>query len=79
MLGENHSVHHEFPEYRDHIDNLVRNDLHFKQLVEEHDHLDKEIRGIESRGAPIDDMAFEDMKKKRIHLKDEIYQVLTRP
>lgn len=76
MLGENHSVHHEFPEQHDLIDRLVVENLHFKRIVEEYNALDKKIRGIEMRDSPIDDATFSQMKKKRGHLKDEIYQML---
>jgi len=76
MLGENHSVHHEFPEKRELIDKLVKENQHFKRIANEHDSLDKEIRGIELNDSPIDDLAFHEMKKRRSHLKDEIYQML---
>lgn len=76
MLGENHSVHHEFPEHHDLIDRLVVENMHFKRIVEEHNALDKEIRGIETRDSPIDDVTFSQMKKKRSHLKDEVYKML---
>lgn len=76
MLGENHSVHHEFPEQHDLIERLMAEDLHFKRLAKEYNELDKEIRTIEMRDSPIDDMAFHEMKKQRGHLKDEIYQML---
>ncbi len=76
MLGENHSIHHEFPEQHDLIDRLVVENLHFKKIVDEYNLLDKEIRGIEMRDSPIDDVTFNQMKKKRGQLKDEAYQML---
>ena len=76
MLGENHSIHHEFPQQHDLIDRLVVEDLHFKKIVEEYNSLDKEIRGIEMRDSPIDDVTFNQMKKQRGQLKDEVYQIL---
>ena len=76
MLGETHSIHHEFPEQHDLIDRLVVENLHFKKMVEEYNSLDKEIRGIEMRDSPIDDVTFNQMKKNRGYLKDEIYQML---
>ena len=76
MLGENHSIHHEFPQQHDLIDRLVAEDLHFKKIVEEYNSLDKEIRGIEMRDSPIDDVTFNQMKKQRGQLKDEVYQIL---
>ena len=78
MLGENHSIHHEFPEHHDLIDNLMKEDIHFKKLVDEYNQLDKDIRVIELKGAPIEDLTFEQMKKRRIQLKDEVFAILQR-
>ena len=76
MLGENHSVHHEFPEKRALIDKLLVENMHFKKIAGQYDSLDKEIRGIEQNNSPIDDTTFHEMKKKRSHMKDELYQML---
>jgi len=76
MLGENHSIHHEFPEQHDLIEKLMVEDLHFKKLVDEYNQLDKDIRSLELNGAPIEDLTLEQMKKRRIQLKDEVYTIL---
>ncbi len=76
MLGENHSVHQEFPEQHELIERLMAEDMHFKRIADEYNMMDKEIRGIEMRDSPIDDSAFREMKKKRSLLKDNIYQML---
>lgn len=76
MLGENHSIHHEFPEHHALIEKLMQEDMHFKRIVDEYNLLDKEIRGIELNDSPIDDTTFTQMKKKRSQLKDETYQIL---
>ena len=44
--------------------------------MEEHDRLDKTIRGLEMRENPIADRDMETMKVERMHLKDEIYRRL---
>jgi len=76
MLGENHSIHHEFPEQHALIEKLMQEDMHFKKIADEYNSLDKEIRGIELNESPIDDITLTEMKKKRSHLKDEVYQIL---
>lgn len=76
MLGENHSIHHEFPEHHDLIDRLMNEDMHFKKLADEYNKLDKDIRTLEVNRAPIEDLTFEQMKKRRIQLKDELYVIL---
>lgn len=68
-----------FPEYRELITKLkTDNDLHFIKLFDEHNDLDTEIEKLEndpvtsnSRGEEI-----EQMKKKKLALKDELYQYL---
>ncbi len=76
MLGENHSLHHEFPEHHALIDKLMHEDSHFRKIADEYNALDKEIRGFEMRDAPLDDMTFHQMKKRRSLLKDEAWQIL---
>lgn len=77
MLGENHSIHHEFPDFHQKIDELASADPTFKALIQEHDKLDKQIRGLEMRESPISDSEMERLKQDRIRLKDEVYQRLS--
>ena len=77
MLGENHSIHHEFPDFHDRIDALSKTDPDFLSRVHEHDKLDKQIRGLEMRESPRSDQEMERLKQNRLHLKDLIYQRLT--
>ena len=77
MLGENHSLHHEFPEHHDLIDKLMKEDMHFKKIADEYNALDKEIRTLEQNNSPVDDITLHEMKKKRSYLKDAAYQILT--
>ncbi|MDH5445677.1 MAG: DUF465 domain-containing protein [Gammaproteobacteria bacterium] len=76
MLGENHSLHHEFPEHHDLIDKLMKENMHFKKIADEYNSLDKEIRTLEENNSPIDDIMLHEMKKKRSALKDEAYHML---
>ncbi len=76
MLGESHSIHHEFPEHHERIDALMKEEQAFRDKVEEHDRLDKTIRGLELRENPIADRDLEAMKAERLHLKDVILRRL---
>ncbi len=76
MLGESHDVLHEFPEYRDRIDELRRTDSGFSSLMTEYDELDARIRQLEEKGSPVADETIEDLKKERIMLKDRIFNIL---
>ncbi len=66
-----------FPEYRDLITELKHHDAHFQRLFDEHNALDEEITRMESdpvAGHRHDDI--EDKKKQKLHLKDQLYQIL---
>jgi uncharacterized protein YdcH (DUF465 family) len=76
MFGEPHDIPHEFPEYRDVIKTLHDNNSQFQQLYSEYHELDREIHDIELNVEPVSDFYAEDLKKKRVHLKDEIYTML---
>ncbi|MEL7448251.1 MAG: YdcH family protein [Pseudomonadota bacterium] len=74
MLGEDHSLTHEFPEHMEVIANLAINDRQFAKDAKRYDDLDKEIRELELDGAPIDDEAMHQLKHDRAMLKDSLYE-----
>ncbi len=76
MFGEHHDIPHEFPEYRDLIESLCNSDTVFQKIYQEYHALDEEILQIEQNVEATSDTYAEDLKKKRVHLKDEIYQRL---
>ena len=76
MLGESHDLVHEFPEMQGKIAHLRGNNPDFADLMSSYDDLDAEIRTLEERGQPIGDVALEDMKKRRVVLKDQLYAIL---
>jgi len=76
MQIDPHGLHHEFPEFNDKIHALKLSDPHFARLFKEYDELDKEIRHLETAGSPTSDRHLEELKLKRIHLKDSLYQML---
>lgn len=68
-----------FPEHRELITKLkTDNDLHFIKLFDEHNDLDTEIEKLESDPVASNSRAeeIEQMKKKKLALKDELYQYL---
>ena len=74
MLGEDHSLTHEFPEHLELIAKLAINDRGFAKEAKRYDTLDKEIRVLELDGAPIDDDAMHQLKHERAVLKDSLYE-----
>ncbi len=73
MLGEKHDLHHEFPEFEKEIHYLKMNNAHFLRFFNEYDEVDDELHRIEQRiETPSDDYT-EELKKKRLFYKDELY------
>jgi uncharacterized protein YdcH (DUF465 family) len=76
MLGEHHDLLHELPEYKDKIHELKVGNAHFAKLFDQYHEIDHEVRRIEQGvETPADDYV-EEVKKKRLALKDELYKML---
>jgi uncharacterized protein len=71
-----HPLAEEFPEFEEKIHELKVDNEHFKKLFENYDNLDHEIYRIESDSEPASDEVANQLRIKRLHLKDEIYQFL---
>jgi uncharacterized protein len=78
MLGESHSIVKEFPEYKESIFGLLKDNLHFGSLSSQYQELDKKIIALEEVGVPISDSEFSQIKMCRAELKDELYQSIIR-
>ena len=76
MLGEDHSLAHEFPEHLDTINQLAASDESFASDAKKYNELDAEIRRLELDGSPIDDPDMHQLKHDRSELKDSLYQRL---
>lgn len=76
MLNEKHELVHEFPEYRDRIHNLRANNHHFARLSDDYHAIDHEVLRIETGIENSSDDYLEEQKKKRLYLKDELYQMI---
>lgn len=76
MLGENHSLTAEFPEFNELIASLMTDDSVFASDTKKYNSLDTEIRKLELRGTPIMDEVMMHMKQERVELKDSLYQRL---
>lgn len=76
MSVERHDLHHEFPEYGQHIHHLKETDHHFRKLFDQYHELDNEIHKVENQGVNVSDAHFESLKQKRVALKDALYDIL---
>ena len=78
MLGENHSLLNEFPQFEDTINALLKSDKVFFDKTQRYNVLDNEIRELELANSPIDDVGMHEKKKHRSALKDDLYKVITK-
>lgn len=76
MLGEDHSLLHDFPQFKDIIVQLTMQDDAFASKATHYHSIDKEIRELELNSAPIDDKTMHNLKHDRAVLKDSLYQQL---
>jgi uncharacterized protein len=65
-----------FPEYRDLITQLKTTDRHFLNLFDKHNELDQKIKNMEAHLEPATPVEIETLKKEKLALKDELYQIL---
>ncbi len=76
MQVDHHDLHHDFPEFIDAIDALKSSNAHFKRLCASYHRLTGNVEDLEEHDMPLADFTFEDMKKQRVKLKDELYHML---
>ena len=76
MALEHHDLVHEFPQHREKIHALKTSSAHFARLFDEYHLITRDVERVEGEGVPIDDASFEEKKKKRLRLKDELYAML---
>jgi len=77
MSHTSHELHEEFPEHAERITTLKGQDAHFARLAEEYHEINRAIHRAETNVEPMEDLAEGDLRKKRAHLKDQIYRMLT--
>lgn len=65
-----------FPEYRELITQLKTTDHHFTRLFDQHNALDQKIKNKENHLEPGTPDEIENLKKEKLHLKDQLYTIL---
>ncbi len=78
MLGERHYLEVDLPEYKEKIHQLKLDDTRFSKLYSEYVEVDKAIYRIEESIETPSDEYTEMLKKQRVMLKDELYDMLKR-
>ena len=77
MSVEHHDLVHEFPTLKDRIHSLKVSDAHFRKLFEEYHTLTRNVENMENEVTPVATTIEEEAKLRRVHLKDELYRMLT--
>ena len=77
MTIEHHDLVHEFPQLRDRIHELKVSDHQFRKLFDEYHELTNDIENMETEAKVVATHTEEEAKKRRVHLKDELYKMLT--
>lgn len=67
-----------FPEHRELISKLRHENAHFAKIFDEHNDIDHEIIRLEQDPVTSNLNEIDVLKKKKLHLKDEIYQMILR-
>ncbi len=79
MAHTPHEIHDDFPEYAEKIHDLKVNDSHFSRLAEEYHEINRKIHRLETRVEASSEFREEDLRKKRMHLKDQLAAMLSKP
>ena len=73
---EKHDLLHEFPEHREKILTLHKQSNLFKKLFDEYQEKDNHIHRIEEGIEATTDDHLNELRMKRVHLKDDLYKML---
>lgn len=73
---EKHDLLHDFPEFRDKIHELKTNNHHFRKLFDDYHEVNHEVYRIEQGAEATTDEVLNNLRLKRVQLKDELYKQL---
>ncbi len=73
-----HELAEEFPDQVDKIHELKTSNAHFTKLMDEYHEVNRAVHRAETGVEPVEELAEVAMRKKRMHLKDEIASMLAK-
>lgn len=73
-----HELAEEFPDQREKLHTLKMGNAHFNKLSDEYHKVNRTIHRYEAGVEATSDFHLEDLKKKRLHLIDEIARILAK-
>ncbi len=72
-----HELAEEFPDKKDALHDLKTGNAHFAKLADEYHEINRKIHRIETGIEPTSEVHETDLRKQRMHLKDEISHMLS--
>ena len=76
MFGESHNLADELPEFKEKISQLKTENAHFSKLFGEYDEVVHQLHRVEQGIEIHADEVVEELKLKRLHLKDALFDML---
>jgi uncharacterized protein YdcH (DUF465 family) len=76
MTHTPHELHEEFPDHAERITELKSSSTHFAKLMDEYHEVNRAVHRAETNVEPTEELHEVEMRKKRAHLKDELYRML---
>lgn len=76
MTDVPHALGNDFPEFADRIDAMRQDNSEFAKLADEYEEINQAVYKAEAEIEPTDDIHLEDLRKKRVWLKDQLYALL---
>ena len=73
---DKHDILHEFPEMKDKVHALKISNHHFRKMFDDYHEIDHEIHSIETGAVVSGDAHLNELRHKRVHLKDSIFEML---
>lgn len=71
-----HELAEEFPDHVSRIAELKLGNAHFARLADDYHEVNRAVHRAETNVAPTEELHEVDLRKKRAHLKDEIWRIL---
>ena len=71
-----HELAADFPEYSEKLSQLRLSNGHFAKLTDDYHNVNRDVHRAETNVEPTSDEHLQEMRKKRMMLKDEIYAIL---
>ena len=71
---DKHFFLNEFPELKEKIQELKASDAHFKRLYDDYNETNHQVERIENGIEAADDQFLNELRLKRVRLKDELYE-----